>query len=170
MRERIISESDGRPVGMLFACRELVHTRRLWRLAQRSRALASRRLHFVVGRYMLVGLISNALDLSIFLLVHRATGSIFAATYTARGISMLVNYALVSRIVFQAGGPVIATFPKYAALVLLSGFLVWQMVAAIAPLVGGRMVIAKLSAEGLVYLFNFAMQRWLIFRRSRRAG
>lgn len=83
---------------------------------------------------------------------------------------MLVNYALVSRIVFQAGGPVIATFPRYAALVLLSGFLVWQLVGAIAPLVGGRMVIAKLSAEALVYLFNFAMQRWLIFRRSRRAG
>ncbi len=142
----------------------------LWQRIKGIRPLASSRLHFVFGRYMLVGLLSNLLDYTIFLMMYNYTSSVFVSTYTARGISMVLNYALVSRIVFHAGGPTVATFPKYMALVIFSGFLVWQLISVFNPLFGGYVLLAKLAAEALVYGFNFSMQRWLIFRRARRAG
>lgn len=143
---------------------------RFWRRLKSFRPLGSPRLHFVVGRYMLVGLISNLLDYTVFLMMYHYTASVFVSTYTARGISMVLNYALVSRIVFNAGGPAVATFPKYMLLVIFSGFLVWQLISVFNPLFGERVLLSKLAAEALVYIFSFSMQRWLIFRRARHAG
>lgn len=155
---------------MLLACRDRAPRRRWWRKIKGAKPLRSRRLHFVAGRFLLAGLVSNIVDYSVFLLVYGWTRQIFTSTYAARGISMWINYYLVSRVVFRAGGQVVSTFPQYVGLVILSGFIVGVLIGQIAPLVDGRMFVAKLGAEGLVFLINFAVQRWLIFRRSRHGG
>ncbi len=155
---------------MLLACREMKTRLRWWHKIKHAKPLRSRRLHFVAGRYLLVGLASNIVDYSLFLLVYGWTRQIFISTYVARGVSMWINYFLVSRVVFRAGGQVVSTFAQYVGLVILSGFFVSVLIGQISPLIGGRIFLAKLAAEGLVFLMNFAVQRWLIFRRARRGG
>lgn len=155
---------------MLLACREVKPRVHWWHKIKRAKPLQSRRLHFVAGRFLLVGLASNIVDYSLFLLVYGWTSQIFVSTYVARGVSMWINYFLVSRVVFRAGGQVVSTFPKYVGLVIVSGFIVSVLIGQIVPLVGGRIFFAKLAAEGLVFLMNFVVQRWLIFRRARRGG
>ena len=154
---------------MLFACQE-VSQPLFFRRARNIKPLTSPRLHFVVGRFMLAGLISNVIDYCIFLLVYRWTGIIFLSTYAARAVSMGINYGLVKAIVFHAGGQVVSTFSKYVILVVFSGLVVSLLLGQFIPLVGDHILVAKLMAEAIVFLLNFAIQRWFIFRRTRRAG
>ena len=123
----------------------------------------SMRIYFVLLRFALAGLMSAAIDYAVFILVFNLSGSIFGSQASARLVSMGFNYAAVKKAVFYSGKNVADTLPKYLALVCVSGFVSYLLIKGLAMFTPLPVIAAKLLAEPLVFLANFAIQRDFIF-------
>ena len=123
----------------------------------------SMRIYFVLLRFTLAGLLSAAIDYAVFILVFNLSGSISGSQASARLVSMGFNYAAVKRAVFYSGQSIADTFPKYLALVCVSGFVSYLLIKGLAMFTPLPVIAAKLLAEPLVFLANFAIQRDFIF-------
>ena len=73
------------------------------------------------------------------------------------------NYAAVKRAVFYSGQSVSHTLPKYLALVCVSGVVSYLLIKGLVMFTPLPVIAAKLVAEPLVFLANFAIQRDFIF-------
>lgn len=133
----------------------------------------SAKIYFVLFRYVLASIVTAAVDYIVFFLVSPFVGSYLGLTFISRGASVLVNYTLVRNMVFSSRERVLATFPKYLALVAVSGFISATIVSYLcgnfAFFKGTKgLLLAKAIAEGLLYLANFVIQRDLIFSASQK--
>jgi glycosyltransferase involved in cell wall biosynthesis len=123
----------------------------------------SMRIYFVLLRFTFAGLLSAAIDYAVFIFVFNLSGSISGSQASARLVSMGFNYAAVKRAVFYSGQSVADTLPKYLALVCVSGFVSYLLIKGLAMFTPLPVIAAKLLAEPLVFLANFAIQRDFIF-------
>jgi putative flippase GtrA len=123
----------------------------------------SMRIYFVLLRFTLAGLLSAAIDYAVFILVFSLSGSIFGSQAAARFVSMGFNYAAVKRAVFYSGQSITDTLPKYLALVCVSGFISYLLIKGLAMFTPLPVIAAKLLAEPVIFLANFAIQRDFIF-------
>ena len=83
----------------------------------------SAKIYFVLFRYVLASIVTAAVDYLVFFLVSPFVGSDLGLTFISRGASVMVNYTLVRNMVFSSRERIMATFPKYVALVAVSGFI-----------------------------------------------
>jgi len=139
--------------------------------------LDSMRIYFTLLRFTFAGLLSAAIDYAVFILVFGLSGSILCSQASARLVSMGFNYAAVKRVVFYSGQSVGETLPRYLVLVCVSGCVSYLLIKGLVLFTPLPPVAAKLLAEPLVFLANFAIQRDFIFvtrkirdRRGRRAA
>jgi putative flippase GtrA len=119
-----------------------------------------------VLRFAAISLISSAIDNLIFYLVFHATGSIAGAQIAARVVSVMFNYAAVRNTVFRCGQPHGVLLPKYLFLVTLNAVLSYagiRLLTAVSPI---GVVPAKMVAETLLFLLNYAAQKAYVFRHS----
>ena len=123
----------------------------------------SMRIYFVLLRFTLAGLLSAAIDYAVFILVFNLSGSISGSQASARFVSMGFNYAAVKRAVFYSGQNIADTLPKYFALVCVSGFVSYLLIKGLAMFTSLPVIAAKLLAEPVIFLANFAIQRDFIF-------
>ena len=123
----------------------------------------SMRIYFVLLRYTLAGLLSAAIDYAIFILAFNLSGSISASQASARGVSMVFNYAAIKNVVFYSDQSTTDTLPKYLALVCVSGFVSYMLIKGLVMFTPLPVIAAKLLAEPFVFLANFAIQRDFIF-------
>lgn len=126
--------------------------------------LDSMRIYYVFLRYTLSSLASFLVDYLLFLLCYRAVSDVYASTYAARSVSLLVNYRLNRQAVFKAEGRDAASFLGYVTLAALSA-----LASSVLTDTGYRrahlpLPLAKVLSDTFLYFVNFAIQRELIFR------
>lgn len=128
--------------------------------------LDSMRVYFVLFRFTFTSLMSAIIDYAIFIIVYNADGGLVMSQISARLLSMLFNYAAVKRIVFYSDQQHSHAFPKYLMLVLVSGSLSLILIDLMTEYAGVNVITAKIIAESLVFLANFAIQRDFIFTKK----
>lgn len=128
----------------------------------------SMRVYFALFRFTLTSLATALLDYSVFLLAYGSTGNLAASQALARLAAMGLNYAAVRRWVFYSEQPHVRTLPKYLALVAVSGSMSYVIIQYLSSRYRLPVTAAKMIAETLIFLANFAIQRDFIFSRARR--
>ncbi len=125
----------------------------------------SMRIYFVFLRYCGSSMFAALVDSALFYPVFFATGNIALSQACGRIAAAAANFLVVKRVVFQSGAPVKTVLLKYLALVVASGLISYGMIQFLHSAFGLPVPLAKIAAEGLLFLGNFAIQRDLIFTK-----
>ena len=102
-------------------------------------------------------------DNGVFALLYLTTHQIFYSQVIARVLSVCVNWTLVKFVVFAARDAK-RSFPKFAALAMVNVLVTYTMIRLFKRYLGITPIYAKLIFETCLFLFNFSVQRFLIFR------
>ena len=132
--------------------------------------LDSMRIYFLLLRFSALSLCSAVIDNVVFALVLSATGSIARSQITARLVSMTFNYLGARRSVFHSQQRHSVVLPKYLALVAFNTLVSYGLIQFLHRSFGVPTIPAKLSAETLLFIANFAIQRDLVFTRRDSAA
>lgn len=130
--------------------------------------LDSMKIYFVLFRFTFTSLISAAIDYTVFFLTYSLSSSLTASQVSARLVSMLFNYSAVKRLVFYSGQKHEKTFPKYVALVLISGSISLLLINLLVTYTPLKVFPAKIISELIMFIANFAIQRDFIFTRHKQ--
>jgi len=125
----------------------------------------SMRIYFLFLRYCGASLLAFTVDSTVFYPVLFYTGNPAISMIAGRVASVSVNFFVVRNLVFQSGAGVFKSLAKYVALVAASGLIAYTMIIFMNTRLGLPVAVAKLAAEGLLFLGNFVIQRDLIFTR-----
>ncbi|HTS28218.1 MAG TPA: glycosyltransferase [Bryobacteraceae bacterium] len=126
--------------------------------------LDSMRIYFLLFRFSILSLLTAVIDNVTFALTLGATGSIGGSQAIARLIAMTFNYVGARSLVFHSRQRQTVVLPKYILLVVCNGFLSYALIRLLHG-AGMRTIVAKLLAEGLLFIANFAIQRDFVFTR-----
>lgn len=130
----------------------------------------SMKIYFILFRFMLASSLTAIIDYTIFWVAYSFSFSLISSHVSARFIALLFNYSLVKKMVFYSDKPDSKTFPKYLSLVLFSGFISYNLIKILMTAFGLNVITAKVIAELLIFLANFAIQRDFIFTRNRNGN
>ena len=125
----------------------------------------SMRIYFLLFRFSVLSLLTAALDNVVWALAFAATGSIGESQVAGRLVAMVFNYLGARRVVFHSRQRHQMVLPKYVLLVVANGLLSYALIQLIHYRLGIRAITAKLCAEGLLFIANFAIQRDFVFTR-----
>ena len=130
----------------------------------------SMRIYFLLLRFSVLSLLTAVLDNLIFAVSLSYTGSIAQSQVLARVVAMVFNYLGARGAVFHSRQRHAVVLPKYVALVAVNGLLSYIFLQFLHLRLGLQPIPAKLLAEGILFIANFAIQRDFVFtRRSSRA-
>jgi putative flippase GtrA len=132
--------------------------------------LDSMRIYFLLFRFGMLSLLTAALDNIVFALMFRTTGSIAESQTVGRLIAMIFNYLGARTAVFHSRQRHAIVLPKYVSLVVINGLLSYALIHVISERIGIGTIYAKLIAEGLLFIANFAIQRDFVFTRRQATG
>ncbi len=121
-----------------------------------------------IHRYLLAGLLTWILDLGVFQLLHQLVGLWYLhAHIVSRSIGAVACFFLNYYFTFSVGDRSLVKrasrfVPLWVVSFLLSSLLVFSFVEGfeLAPLVG------KVSAECLVFLFNYSVMKYWVMKRE----
>ncbi len=125
----------------------------------------SMRIYFVLFRFSVLSMLTALIDNLVFLLVFTITRNIGLSQVASRAVAVCFNYGPARRIVFLSGEPHRILLPRYLALVAASGVVSPALIRMFVASVHAPVTVAKLAAESLIFLANFAVQRDFVFRR-----
>ncbi len=123
----------------------------------------SMKIYFVLLRFSAVAFITALLDNTVFFLVYAKTQNILASQIAARVLAMCFNYTAARKAVFLSSEPHGRTLLKYIPLVVLNAALSYALISALSFRAGIPVLWAKVIAETLLFLGNFALQREFVF-------
>jgi glycosyltransferase involved in cell wall biosynthesis len=126
----------------------------------------SMRIYFLFLRYCGSSLLAFAVDSAVFYPVMFYSGNLALSQIAGRAASAFVIFFVVRNLVFQSGVSVAKGLAKYLSLVAASGLIAYTMIGFMHTRFHLPIVVAKLAAEGLLFLGNFVIQRDLIFTRK----
>jgi glycosyltransferase involved in cell wall biosynthesis len=127
----------------------------------------SMRIYFVLLRFGGISLLTAALDNLVFTIVFTLSGNIVRSQITSRFAGMILSYAGARQGVFHSRQRHAVVLPKFVLLVVGSGLLSYTLLRWINTTFGLPVILAKLCAEGLLFIANFAIQRDLVFTRRK---
>jgi putative flippase GtrA len=87
---------------------------------------------------------------------------------TGRIVAMCVAFVVLRSLVFRSDTAPWITFARYIALVAVSGWVSFGLIEVMRDQAGMPVLAAKMLAEGLLFLGNFAVQRQFIFTQRRQ--
>ncbi|HEY1339250.1 MAG TPA: glycosyltransferase [Bryobacteraceae bacterium] len=125
--------------------------------------LDSMRIYLLLFRFSILSLLTAALDNAIFVLSYPVTGSIAQSQILGRFFAMIFNYLGARSAVFHSRQRHTVVLPKYVLLVTVNGFLSYALIEVLHSRAGMSAIAAKLTAEGLLFIANFAIQRDFVF-------
>ncbi|MCX7049568.1 MAG: glycosyltransferase [Candidatus Sumerlaeota bacterium] len=125
--------------------------------------LDSIKIYFSLFRFFITSVITAVIDGAIFLICLFLGMPIYASQILARCGALVFNYTAVRNAVFFSKQEHAKTFPKYLLLVVVSGFVSYGLIQFLIQTFSLRAMAAKIIAESLVFLANYAIQRELIF-------
>ena len=132
--------------------------------------LDSMRIYFLLLRFSVLSLCTAALDNAVFAIAFTQTHDIARSQIAGRLVAMVFNYWGARRTVFHSQQPHARVLPKYVALVALNGLVSYALIQFLHLTFGVHAVPAKLGAEALLFIANFAIQRDLVFTRRETTG
>jgi glycosyltransferase involved in cell wall biosynthesis len=127
--------------------------------------LDSMRIYFVLLRFGLTSLVTAAVDYSVFVTMFAATESIVQSQVMARAIALVFNYIAVKRLVFYSDQRHHIVFPRYLLVVAISGTVSYACIRLLMDYAPVNVLGAKLLAETVIFIANFAVLREFIFVR-----
>jgi putative flippase GtrA len=77
-----------------------------------------------------------------------------------------VSFFLARTVVFQSRSNWVRPFVKFVCLVIATRIISYSMIQFMHSHLGINVLIAKMIAEGILYLGNFAVQREFVFARK----
>ena len=128
----------------------------------------SMRVYFVFLRYCASAMVAATIDSLTFYLVYRSTHDMIAGQIVGRTLAVVVAFLLARNVVFRSSTRVVISLARYLGLVIVMGFVSYNLMRSIHDYLGVPILLAKLSAEGLLFLGNFAIQRDFVFARTNR--
>lgn len=178
---RLVSNGYEFELDMLIACKHMgcgifqVPIRTIYLNDNKSShfnpLLDSMRIYFVLCRFAIISGLTALLDNGIFFLAYWLTHSIAEAQVLGRLAAVAFNYTAARRLVFLSQQSHGIVFPKYLLLVVCSGFASYLLIRMLHTSFGIDVFVAKITAETILFLANFAIQRDFVFtRHSRRTG
>lgn len=129
--------------------------------------LDSMRIYFVLLRFSAVSALTALLDNIAFILFYGATQSILQAQAGARCVAMIFNYSAARSAVFHSQQRHRTVLPKYLLLVLANATISYGLIQFLGSTLSVAVIPAKIAAEGLLFIANFAIQRDFVFTRRR---
>ncbi|MBZ5606729.1 MAG: glycosyltransferase [Acidobacteriia bacterium] len=130
----------------------------------------SMKIYFVLFRFSLLSLVTAAVDNIVFFFAYRATRSVLASQAMSRGAAVLFNYGAARKAVFLSHERHRILFPKYILLVITSGALSYGLIRLLTYFFAIDAILAKVSAESLLFVANFVLQRDFVFTQRPRAA
>lgn len=130
--------------------------------------LDSMKIYFVLLRFSAVAIVTAILDNAIFIFSYTETHSVLGSQIAARIVALCFNYLAARKAVFLSTEPNRKTLSKYIPLLLLNTTLSYWLINAISSRAGIPIPWAKVIAETLLFLGNFALQREFVFTGERR--
>ncbi|MCE5277968.1 MAG: bifunctional glycosyltransferase family 2/GtrA family protein [Planctomycetaceae bacterium] len=129
-----------------------------------SPLLDSMRVYFVLLRFAAVSLLTAGVDFVVFAVSMWMAPNVLLAMAAGRAAAIAFNYHSNRKIVFRSRSTSRWTFPGYLALVIFSGLVSYALMQLLGNLAALPVLASKVVAESIVFVFNFAVQRDLIFR------
>lgn len=123
------------------------------------------KIYKVLFRYSLASFASFVFDYILFLGFFKLFNNIFVATYCARFIAIFLNFFLVKKMVFVSGKKFKETFPRYLFLVIINPLFSSGIVMLLSKTFFVPVYIAKIIAESILFVFNFTVQKKIIFNK-----
>jgi glycosyltransferase involved in cell wall biosynthesis len=127
----------------------------------------SMRIYFLLFRFTVLSLLTALIDNVVFALTFQHTASIWQSQVAARLVAMVFNYAGARRLVFHSQQRHAVVIPKYVGLVAANAFLSYALIELLHYSLHLPAIPAKLTAEGLLFFANFAIQRDFVFTRRK---
>ena len=128
----------------------------------------SMRIYFLLLRFSALSILTALLDNLVFVLTYSATASIGESQIVGRLAAMVFNYLGARSVVFQSQQKHALVLPKYVSLVVANGLVSYTAIQFLHFRIGLATVPAKLIAEGLLFIANFAIQRDFVFTRPKQ--
>lgn len=128
----------------------------------------SLRIYFALFRFVLSAMFTGLVDLGVFWLVLLPTDSVVGAMAAGRATGALVNFGINRRFVFLHRPRPLFTLAKYLALVVTFGLISYALVRFLSDQVQMPVIVAKVIAEIILFIFSFLAQRQVVFARDRR--
>jgi glycosyltransferase involved in cell wall biosynthesis len=123
----------------------------------------SMRIYLVLLRFFAASLVTAAFDSSVFYFILSWTGSALISQAVSRFLALLLNYNLNRRMVFLLRGRDLQALAKYVSTVIGSGVISYLLLVSLHNLLGISLFAAKLWAEMVLFLANFALLRDFVF-------
>lgn len=124
-------------------------------------------LAWMLGRFALTGALATAINIGLYLvLVNRFLPPV-PANIIAYASSVVVNFILHKRYVFQLERPLREAF-AWSMLVSLGGLLLDTSIVAglnVLPFFAARQWFIKLCSTGVVFFYNFFSKRYVFEKR-----
>jgi putative flippase GtrA len=127
----------------------------------------SMRIYFLLLRFSALSLLTAGVDNAVFALTLPHTGNIAESQIASRFAGMVFQYLGARSVVFHSQQRHAVVLPKYVALVVVNGFFSYALIQLFIRLLGLSAIPAKLTAEGLLFIANFAIQRDFVFTRRK---
>jgi putative flippase GtrA len=126
------------------------------------------RIYFVFLRYCGSALMAAAVDTLVFSLVYARGADLAVSQAAGRTVAMCVAFVVLRSVVFRSDTAPWITFARYIALVAFSGWVSFGLIEVMRDQANMPVLAAKMLAEGLLFLGNFAIQRQFIFTQRRQ--
>jgi glycosyltransferase involved in cell wall biosynthesis len=131
----------------------------------------SMRIYFLLFRFGILSFATALLDNAVFFTMYSATGRIGQSQIAARVLATAFSYLTARRAVFHSQQKHSTVLPKFLLLVFCNGMLSYGLIEFLHFSLGVATFSAKLLAEGLLFIGNFAIQRDFVFtKRPSRAA
>jgi glycosyltransferase involved in cell wall biosynthesis len=132
----------------------------------------SLRIYFVFLRFTGLSIVTAGIDYTVFTAAYLAGRNILAAFVAARLVAGAFNFTANRTLVFRSRGGVPAEAGKYALLVAALMMVSYGLVSAMVRVLGVNVLVAKVVAEGGLFITSFALQNLVVFgdRQARPAA
>jgi putative flippase GtrA len=118
----------------------------------------------VFFRFSFLSICSAFLDYCVFILIFYLTNNILKSFICARIISVIFNFIFSRKLVFKAKYNFIKQFCKYICLVFVFMSISWAVTELFFRYFGGYVILAKILAEGSLFILSFVIQKLFIFK------
>jgi putative flippase GtrA len=132
--------------------------------------LDSMRIYFVLLRFSFASVLTALIDNVTFAALLAAQASVAQSQTWARLVALVFNYVTVKRAVFLSSDRHKHVVPRYLALVVVSGFASYGLIRLFISTLNMEVMAAKILAETMLFIANFAIQRDFVFTRQREGS
>jgi glycosyltransferase involved in cell wall biosynthesis len=126
----------------------------------------SMRIYFVLLRFGFISALTAGLDNLAFYVFFRASGVVLASLIGARLLALAFNYSAVRKAVFFSREQHRIVLPRYLLLALANVCLSYTLISVMTRILLIGVMPAKISAETLLFVANFVIQRDFVFARK----